>query len=387
MTSQPEKSDQSRILVVDDDAASCHLLKRVLSNAGFAVATATHGEAALALIRAGAPDLVVLDFEMPEMTGIELCKLIRSEPALAEIPVLILTAHSSEKDEMQCWEAGANDFVSKPVSRSVLVARIKTQLHLQGLRRELRAQNEELSCWRQEREADLEAARSTQEVILPTDPPDMAGWNVSTIFQPTIQVGGDIFGWRPGLDGAWIFWIADATGHGASAALFTTVAALLFNGGGTPASPGALLERVNARFYSVFDGHSIMSACCLSVHPGGDILFANAGHPPLLIRRAHGGVEAVEERETMLGIHSELKFTDARARIEPGDTALLFTDGLYSLPDGPGARMEECAVRQALAVIDPGEPMLAALVTALKSRSNGGAFFDDVAAVSIHRAP
>ncbi|HWB59938.1 MAG TPA: PP2C family protein-serine/threonine phosphatase, partial [Chthoniobacteraceae bacterium] len=200
-----------------------------------------------------------------------------------------------------------------------------------------------------------------------------------------IQVGGDIFGWRPGPDGSWLFWIADATGHGASAALFTTLAALLFNGGATAPSPGHLLERVNERFYSVFKGHSIMSACCLLAHADGRLLFANAGHPLLLIRRAAGSVEAVTARETMLGIHKQLKFADTEARLLPGDVALLHTDGLHSLLDKNGKRMEESAVLKAFAGIDPREPVPEALVAALASASNDGAFLDDVAAISLAR--
>lgn len=386
MSEPPARTEPQRILAVDDDPGSCRLLSRVLAGAGFSVMTATDGESAKALVLSEKPDLVVLDFEMPGLSGIELCKWIRTEPSRDDMPVLMLTAHSAEADEIKCWDAGASDFVSKPVSRSVLVARIKTQLRLQALGRELREQNEELCRWRDEREADLEAARSTQQVILPTEPPGLDGWTIDTLYEPHIQVGGDIFGWRPGADGAWIFWIADATGHGASAALFTTLAALLFNGGGTVISPGALLERVNERFYSVFNGHSIMSACCLLVQPGGNMLFANAGHPPLLIRRADGGVESLTGKETMLGIHKQLKFTECESRILPGDTALLFTDGLYSLLDKSGERMEESAVRQALAGLDSGAQLLNALIAKLKANSSGGPFLDDVAAISLYRS-
>lgn len=389
MTATPAnpQSAKPRILVVDDDSLSCRLLKQVLSNAEFDVTTTLSGNEALEIIRTNPPDLVVLDFEMPGISGVELCHTIRTglDSGLHELPVLMLTAHSAEADEIRCWEAGANDFVSKPVSRSVLIARIKTQLKLQAMGRELKSQNDELSRWREEREADLEAARSTQQVILPTDPPDFDGWKTTAIYQPAIQVGGDIYGWRPGADGSWIFWLADATGHGASAALFTTLASMLFNGGTVISSPGALLERVNERFYSVFNGHSIMSACCLQAFPGGDIRFANAGHPPLLIRRRDGSVDAITDRETMLGIHPQLKFSDASGHVGAGETALLFTDGVYSLFDKSGNRMEERIVHTALAGLKPRRPILKALLSAMKALSNGGPFMDDVAALAIHR--
>ena len=390
----PEAQDFSgggsaRILVVDDDALQGRLLQHILTNAGYEVALVREGQAALDSVAKNPPDLLVLDFDLPDMSGEEVCMRIRKDPAcgINELPVLMLTAHATEADEIACWDAGANDFVSKPVSRSVLVARIKTQLKLHALSTELRAQNEELSRWRDEREADLEAARATQEVILPTEVPDMPGWKISTIYAPVIQVGGDIFGWRPGADGSWLFWLADATGHGASAALFTTLAALLFNSGSqNPDSPAALLERVNARFYSVFAGHSIMSACCLVVHPDGTVRFANAGHPPLLIRRKDGRVESIEERETMLGIHKHLSFADAETTIAPGESALLYTDGLYSFLDQKGNRMEQSAVPVAFAG-STGEDgqLLGSIVRHIKAVSDGNPSLDDVAAILIDR--
>lgn len=382
------KESRPRILVVDDDPLSGRLLNQVLTNAGFDVTTATDGRAALELIRKERPELLVLDFEMPGISGAEVCKKIREdlESGLHELPVLMLTAHSTEADEILCWEAGANDFVSKPVSRSVLIARIKTQLRLRTLSMELQRQNDELSRWREEREADLEAARSTQQVILPTDFPDFPGWRIGSLYRPVIQVGGDIFGWRPGPGGSWLFWIADATGHGASAALFTTLASLLFNGGVTVTSPGALLQRVNERFYSLFNGHSIMSACCLLVYPDGRALYANAGHPPLLIRRKEGHVETIPDHQTMVGIHEKLQFTDAELNIHSGDTALLFTDGLFSLLDRSEKRMEISSVISAVEKLRERSPFPETLVNILTAMSNGGPFLDDVAAISIHRA-
>lgn len=380
-------SARPEILVVDDDPISCRLLQKTLSNSGFAVTTAGDGGTALEQIARSAPDLLLLDYKMPGMSGLDVCRAIRNseESGIREMPVIMLTGHSTEEDELNCWAAGANDFVSKPVSRSALVVRINTQLRLRALSNELRVQNEDLSLWRSEREADLESARSTQQVIVPTDTPAMPGWEIETIYSPVIQVGGDIFGWRPGPGDSWLFWLADATGHGASAALFTTLAAFLFNvGNPNEASPARLLERVNERFYAVFAGHSIMSACCLLLHPDGKARFANAGHPPLLIRRRGGDVEVVTERETMLGIHNQLRFAEAETVIAPGETALMLTDGLYSLFDQQDERMEERAVQNALSGIDGGK-VLDPLIEALKGKSKDGAFHDDVAAISMHR--
>jgi serine phosphatase RsbU (regulator of sigma subunit) len=77
------------------------------------------------------------------------------------------------------------------------------------------------------------AARLTQQSLIPRRPPVLSNWEVATVFRPVIQVGGDIYGWQRMVDGRTLFWIADATGHGAAAALLTTLAKLLFQHGGT----------------------------------------------------------------------------------------------------------------------------------------------------------
>ena len=87
------------------------------------------------------------------------------------------------------------------------------------MRRQLQKQNEELEAWRENLERDLEAARLTQQSLIPQKPPALPGWEVAACYRPVIQVGGDIYGWLRMRDGRTLFWIADATGHGASAAL------------------------------------------------------------------------------------------------------------------------------------------------------------------------
>ena len=120
---------------------------------------------------------------------------------------------------MRCLQAGANDFVTKPVSVAVLEARIQTQLRLRALRAELQVRNAELERWQREQEADLEAARVTQRAIVPSKPPPIEGWDVAWMYEPLIQVGGDIFGWRSLAAKRWSL-ARRATGHGASAALY-----------------------------------------------------------------------------------------------------------------------------------------------------------------------
>lgn len=115
----------SRILVVDDDSHVQTVVSAMLSASGFEVSTADTAEEAFDRIRAGRIDLLVLDWNLPGMTGLELCKRLRAEQSeLSRLPILFLTAHSSNQDVSQAFAAGADDFVTKPFRAPELGARV-----------------------------------------------------------------------------------------------------------------------------------------------------------------------------------------------------------------------------------------------------------------------
>src|SRR5947209_1308303 len=170
-----------RILVVDDDAMSRRLLVRALTSAGYSCDEAVSGNDALAKLHRDLPALLLLDFDMPGLNGAEVLKQLRADEnaAVALLPVIMLTGHGGEESEVLCLEAGANDFVTKPINEAVLRARIETQLRLLSMREQLQQQNEELEEWRNNLERDLAAARLTQQSLIPQKPPALPGWEVA----------------------------------------------------------------------------------------------------------------------------------------------------------------------------------------------------------------
>jgi diguanylate cyclase (GGDEF)-like protein len=125
------------ILLVDDDPATIQLLGRILSELGD-LRFATNGEDALRLARESAPDLILLDAEMPGMSGFQVCEALKAEPALADVPVIFVTSHSKPAFEVAGFESGAADFIAKPVSAPLVRARVKTQLRIKRMADELR---------------------------------------------------------------------------------------------------------------------------------------------------------------------------------------------------------------------------------------------------------
>jgi two-component system phosphate regulon response regulator PhoB len=118
-----------RILVVDDEPDAVELVQFNLKAAGYDVVTAADGEEALHKAKTGLPDLILLDLMLPEVDGLEVCKLLRRDPATAAIPIIMLTAKAAEIDRVLGLELGADDYVTKPFSPRELVLRVKNLLH------------------------------------------------------------------------------------------------------------------------------------------------------------------------------------------------------------------------------------------------------------------
>jgi phosphoserine phosphatase RsbU/P len=390
--SKDEMSDGSHaeILVVDDDALSRRLLAQLLTAAGYKCRVCKNGSEALEIVHAAPPSLLLLDFDMPGPNGAEVLRRLRSDhnPAVAQIPAIMLTAHGSEESEVSCLQAGADDFVTKPVNAAVLRARIETQLRLRSMRRQLERQNNELETWRRDLERDLAAARLTQQSLIPQKPLTMPGWQVATCYRPVIQVGGDIYGWLRMKNGRILFWIADGTGHGAAAALLTTLAKLLFHHGSMEHDmPASVMEAVNHDFRSIFGGRSFMTAMCVAVDAStGRAIIVGAGHPPLLIARRTGATEAIASVAPPLGLVEHPELTETIVDLEPGDTFLLYTDGLFGSRKSKQPGLSPKRLEKMLDHSAPSaEALLRRILTETAPSKGEPALPDDVAALAVRR--
>ena len=385
-----DKKSDDRILVVDDDATSRKMLVRTLSSAGYDCYESDNGAETLKLVHGEQPSLLLLDFDMPGLDGAEVLKRMRADrdPAVAQIPAIMLTGHSGEESEVLCLEAGADDFVTKPINTAVLRARIETQLRLRSMRRQLQHQNEELEEWRQNLERDLAAARLTQQSLIPQKPPALRGWEVAASYRPVIQVGGDIYGWLRMRDSRILFWIADATGHGASAALLTALAKLLFHHGSVEHdAPASIMRAVNSDFRNIFGTRSFMTAMCVALDPtSGRANVVGAGHPPLLVARHDGGTDAIASSAPPLGLVERAQFIETIVDLRRGDAFVLYTDGLFGAANGEKPRLTPEDLAK---MIDLSAPSAEALLMSMMNQATPAdgehSLPDDVAALAVRR--
>lgn len=121
-----------KILIIEDEAAQAQILKYNLEMAGFETFTSEAGGGGISLARSELPDLVILDWMLPDMSGIEVCKTLKSDPDTKAIPIIMLTARGDEDDKVRGLTVGADDFVVKPHSNKELIARIKANLRKSG---------------------------------------------------------------------------------------------------------------------------------------------------------------------------------------------------------------------------------------------------------------
>ena len=136
---------RARILVVDDVPQNVKLLEQLLTLSDYEVITASSGAEGLAKVVSGKPDLVLLDVVMPQMSGYEVCRAIRANPATQLLPVVMVTALDPGEERVKGIEAGADDFLSKPINQPELLARVKSLLRIQSLNDEVARQKAELA--------------------------------------------------------------------------------------------------------------------------------------------------------------------------------------------------------------------------------------------------
>jgi class 3 adenylate cyclase len=146
-----------RILVVDDNEANRDILMTRLGAHGYELAQAADGEEALAKAKSLHPDLILLDVMMPKIDGVEVCRRLKSDPAMPLTPIVLVTAKSDTKDIVTGLEAGADEYLTKPIDQPALVARVKSMLRIKELQDEVQLQAAQLAEWNRSLEARVAA--------------------------------------------------------------------------------------------------------------------------------------------------------------------------------------------------------------------------------------
>ena len=346
----------ARILIADDEPLSVRLLASILQKQGFRnLRFAEGGRTALDLVQSFLPDLVLLDMQMPDIDGLEVCRRVRSDPSFVDIPILVQTATVNRKEMGELFAAGASDFLSKPINPSELVARVIVHLERRNLLRELREYRERIS-------QELDAARRMQFELLPS--PDLqqeiaasVGLQMASYNRSSSEIGGDLWGVLP-IDGSRFgVFLADFTGHGVNAALNTfRLHALIHEYKALHEDPAALVSMLNERLVRLLPPGQFATFLYVVVdHAAGELRLASAGAPsPIVTNGLHGSSYLVDASGIPLGITGSATYEERVCPFAAESRLLLFSDGLPEFPNGLGTRIGETGLVKEIDGCHPG---------------------------------
>ena len=230
----------ANILVVDDVAANLQVLTGMLKDRGYKARPVPNGKLALLAARKDPPDLILLDINMPEMNGYEVCQHLKADEYLRGIPVIFISALNENLDKVKAFAIGGVDYITKPFQMEELHARVETHLKLRRLQIELEETNARLATANGRMSRDLKAAAKIQETFLPRDIPRVPGTDFAWIYQPCDELAGDGLNVIPLGDGKVGLYILDVSGHGVASALLSVTLSRLLS---PPSEPSSILIR------------------------------------------------------------------------------------------------------------------------------------------------
>jgi sigma-B regulation protein RsbU (phosphoserine phosphatase) len=339
-----------RVLVVDDSRLQLKLMQTMLSRFGFEILTAESGQQALEIYTDKRPDLVISDWMMPGMTGLDLCRACRALAQEGYAYFILLTSKSEKDDVARGFDAGADDFLTKPVNAHELRARINAAERVVSMERQLSEKNREVSVALQELRAihqaidnDLRQARTIQQSLVPERVCEIATSRISLLLHPCGHVGGDLVGmFKPGHDRLGLYSI-DVSGHGITSAMVTARVAGYLSAN-FPEQNIALEQRFD-KFYAMREPQETARLLNqrLAADPGveeyltmayvaadlisGRVRMVQAGHSPALILRANGDTVFVGDGGLPIGLVDEVTYDQHEFRLWSGDRLLLYSDG------------------------------------------------------------
>ncbi len=376
-----------KILLAEDDPVSLHSLKRTLEKWGHEVTATSSGDEAWDAFRAGAFPIVISDWMMPGMDGVELLEHIRERKGDRYAYVILLTARQEKQDLVEAMSAGADDFLTKPFDRDELRVRLRAGIRVTELQHTLAQRNAELgdayaelSRTHQRMTEDLAAAARIQQSLLPSILPVFPGIDFAWRFEPCDELAGDILNVFPLDDRHAGFYLLDVSGHGVQAALLSvTLSRVLVpspeqsslltrhgaeDGATLVTNPVEVARRLNHRFahgastgqfftlmYGVYDTQSRELEYVTAGHPG-PVLISNDQPPRML-----------EATGPPIGILEGLSFEQAKLKLRPGDRLYVYSDGLTEARNGDGVhygydRLVDCVSRQRDKELDASLPEL-----------------------------
>lgn len=312
------------ILIVDDNPANVEIFQMRLAANNYEIITATDGETGLAKARDQKPDLILLDIMMPKMDGIEVCRHLRADSSLPFMPIIMVTAKADTKDVVKGLEAGADEYLTKPVDHAALVARVKSMLRIKSLHDTVLEQSIQL-------QVQLNTATKVQSLFWPDIPELTGGSHIRAAVVPAGYVSGDLYDVISLPDGSLLAYVADVSDKGVAAALvMAALSTRIRSEAQNQYEIDILLETINNRLHSLTSEEGFFATIVLARYwpNSGKMQLVLAGHlEPLWI--AESGIGDLPQINGIsLGVTPDICYEKKEIMLSPGESIFFFTDGV-----------------------------------------------------------
>lgn len=314
------QSDCPIVFIVDDDASIVRTIEEFLKRAGFRTASAGDVASAMQGIHEQHPDLILLDVNLPDGSGFDVCRALKNEAPVSNAPVVFISANEDTQTIVRGFEVGGVDYITKPIVGAEVVARVRTHLQLKRA---------------YDRLAELQAERlqrlaCAQRNLMPS-PKDFPDARFDASVQQVLTAGGDFYDVIPAGQDVVDYLVADASGHDLAASFWTASLKALAAEYASPLNlPVEAVRAINNSLCRFLPSGAFFTLIYARLnHRTGNLSLVSAGHPPVIVVHVDSTKPLIVRQEgDVVGAFADAVFGVAELTLARDDRLFLYTDGL-----------------------------------------------------------